>query len=521
MKRLEVIFALLLTGAFPSMGGVLHVEAPSRPVPRYGRADFRIVLTGNWENPWFQEQVSLDMSVTSPSGAVLRVPCFYVSGESGGESVWEARFTPQEKGRYAYSFIYSENGRPEVPACAGRLKVSRPRGRHGILHPGDDWTFRYDDWTPFRGVGENLCWESRTEDDSRYFRKLHEQHERFNYPAMLASLAANGGNFTRMWMCPWNFPIDRPDNFNNHRYSASSAWINESAAARLDETLSLAEKLGIRIMLCIGQGDVVADRAFFNEESARARYRNYLRYIVARWGYSPSIAMWEFFNEVDNIQFANAEAPIPAEEIVQWHREMASYLKALDPYGHIVTTSISHRDLEGLNDIPGIDVNQKHIYCATSSIPETILRYEGLHGKPYVIGEFGYEWDWSKNFDDFAPQMKADFSRGLWYGLFSPTPVLPMSWWWEWFDKEGMGPRIGDVRKVSEAMLRAGKGAFRPLEAEAPGADSYALQCGRKIWLYVYNPSEKTVTSVRVKTTPERNIKTRVAPGEEVLLRIK
>ena len=521
MKRTALILAILLLGAIPSPGGVLRVEAPSGRVPQYGRADFRVVLEGRWDNPWFQEEAALDMLATSPSGAVLRIPCFYVSGESGGESVWEARFTPQERGRYTYSFIYSENGEAEQPACEGQLKVTRPHGRHGILHANDNWTLRYDDGTLFRGIGENLCWESRTEDDSRFFKELHEQHERFNYPVMLASLARNGGNFTRMWMCSWNFPIDRPDAFNNHRYSPSTRWINQSAAERLDETLSIAEKLGIRIMLCMGPGDVTPDRAFFGDGPARARWKNYLRYIVARWGYSPSVAMWEFFNEVDNIQFADAENPIPSEEIVAWHRDMAAYLKELDPYGHIVTTSISHRDLEGLNDVPGIDINQRHIYCATSSIPETIVRYEGLHGKPYIIGEFGYEWDWSKNFDNFADGMKADFSRGLWYGLFSPTPVTPMSWWWEWFDREGMGRCFRKVRKVSDAMLRAGKGSFVPVEAEAPGAEAYAVRCGRKTWLYVYNPSGEAVGNVLVKTVPERNIKIRVAPGEEALLVIK
>ena len=81
----------------------------------------------------------------------------------------------------------------------------------------------------------------------------------------------------------------------------------------------------------------------------------------------------------------------------------------------------------GMNAIPDMDVNQKHIYNASSVIPSTILSYEEQFGKPYVIGEFSREWDWSKNFNDFADEMDADFKRGLWYGLFSPTPITPMS----------------------------------------------------------------------------------------------
>ena len=499
MKRAALILCILLL-AIPSRGGIINHRGPSGDVPQYGAAEFYVTVYGHWDNPYRQEEVTLDLELTAPSGAFLRVPCFYESGDSGkGTSLWIARFTPQEKGTYAFTFAYRENGGEVSHSSTQQFKAVAPaEGRHGILHPNDNWTLRYDDGTLFRGIGINLCWESRDEDDSRFFKALHERHERYNYPVMLKALAEAGGNFTRMWMCSWNFPIDRKADFNNSRYTPSEAYFNPSAVERLDRVLRLADGYGIRIMLCIGPGDVEADRDFFVSDAAKARYRNHLRYIVARWGWSPAIAMWEFFNEVDNVQFARADSPIPAEEIVAWHREMAAYLKELDPYGHIVTTSISHRDLEGLNDIPGIDINQKHIYCNTSDIPATIRRYEALHGKPYVIGEFGYEWDWSKNFNDFAGDMEADFRRGLWYGLFSPTPVLPMSWWWEWFDNRGVLSYLRHVRTVSIRMLADGRGAFIPVEASAEGAEAFAVRCGKTTWVYVYNPGEEPVRKIQV-----------------------
>lgn len=181
-----------------------------------------------------------------------------------------------------------------------------------------------------------------------------------------------------------------------------------------------------------------------------------------------------------------------------WHTEMAKYLKSIDPFGHITTTSISHRDLAGLNSVPDLDINQKHIYNATSVIPGTISDYEARFGKPYVIGEFGREWDWSKNFDDFADEMDADFRRGLWYGIFSPTPVTPMSWWWEYFENRNMVPYFKAVRKVSDMMLAESGGKFEAVEAVCDGGEAFALKCGRKTYVYVYNPSDKPVTSVTV-----------------------
>ena len=520
MKKLLTSLAVIFC-ALTAVAQVVSVQGPAARVPQYGRADFTVTLKGEWNNPWLQEEAALDLLLTAPSGKQLVLPCFYVDGKSGAESRWAARFTPQEKGTYTYLFRYSEDGRPVSESAKGSFETGKPAG-HGILHTRDNWTLRYDDGTPFRGVAENICWESRANDDSKFFSSLHEMHDRYNYDVMLPQFAAAGGNFTRMWMCSWNFPIDRQDRFNNPRYEASDEYMNPSAVARLDHTVELAERLDIRIMLCMGGGNVRTDRDFFNSAEAKARYRNYLRYIVSRWGYSPAIGMWEFFNEIDNIQFRDQRNPIPASEIVAWHTEMSAYLKSIDPFGHIVTTSISHRDLEGLNEVKDMDINQKHIYRATSSIPGTITRYERQFGKPYVIGEFSYEWDWSRNFDDFAEDMDLDFKRGLWYGIFSPTPITPMSWWWEYFENRGMVPYFRHVRYVSDRMLREGRGSFETVPVQADGADAFAVRCGKKVYVYAYNVSDKPVSSVsipmggRCKVTPYDFGKTAFRGGKRV-----
>ena len=509
MKRL-LSFLLAVSAALTAGAQILSVEGPDR-VAEYGRADFTIVLQGTWNNPYLQEEVTLDLVLTAPSGKTLVLPCFFVEGESGGQSRWGARFTPQEQGRYGYTLVYAERGLPVSESQQGTFEAGKPAG-HGILHPRDNWTLAYDDGTPFRGIAENICWESRTNDDSKFFKALHERHDKYNYDVMLPQFAAAGGNFCRLWMCSWNFPIDRHRNFNNFRYTESDEYFNPSAVARLDHTVELGEELGIHFMLCMGPGDARTDHDFFISEAAKARHRNYLRYIVARWGYSPAIGMWEFFNEIDNIQFRDERNPIPAADIVAWHAEMAAYLKSIDPFGHIVTTSISHRDLEGLNDVKDLDINQKHIYCATSSIPETIIRYEKAHGKPYVIGEFSYEWDWSKNFDDFGEDMDLDFKRGLWYGLFSPTPITPMSWWWEYFENRGLVPYFQNVRYVNDRMLKFGKGSFEPVEVEADGAEAFAVRFGGIIYVYAYNPSSNPVSTLRIPVPRALRIAPKVTP---------
>jgi|SRR6218665_394147 len=496
MKKLLPVLAIAIAGMQPLCAQVNKTTLVTKSPQIFRKAEFDIRLTETWSNPYLQEEIAVDMLLTSPSGKKLVLPCYYESGESGSSSLWKARFAPREKGKYNYVFRISKNGKIASSSKKSSF-LSGNSSAKGFLNAKDNWTLQFDNGEAFRGLGENICWESRANDDSKYFKALHEQ-PKYNYEYMLPSLAKHGGNFFRTWIYSFNLPLDWKKGFNNNRYTATDKYFNPGAIAKIDRMFDLSDSLGLYVMLTLGMGAYHVNEGgfspsaddFFVNPLSKQRYKNRLRYFIARWGYSTSVGMWELFNEVDNVQFRNKEKPISATSIVQWHDEMSTYIKETDPYQHIVTTSISHRDLEGLNSLKYIDINQKHIYKNTASIPATVAQYEQQFGKPYVIGEFGYEWDWSKNFDDFADGMDSDFKRGLWYGLFAPTPVLPLSWWWEYFDNRGTDAYLLHVRSVMDQMLKAGKGDFKPLNAtvEDPGIVKYAMKCGDMAFVYVYNP---------------------------------
>jgi hypothetical protein len=250
-------------------------------------------------------------------------------------------------------------------------------------------------------------------------------------------------------------------------------------------------------------GPAVAPMDFFTNAEAKAQYKNRLRYLVARWGYSPHIAAWEFFNEIDNLMYGLPER-IPDEVVTSWHTEMSEFLSKTDPYHHLITTSISHRAVKGLYDVPAIDFNQVHIYghdgqSRIADFSKTISKDENVHGKPPVIGEYGFEWDWNKNFDAFSSSMDYDFKKGLWVGLFSPTPILPMSWWWEYFDRKGTAKYIQRVRSILDQMLVAGSGKFEETKCSwgenDPSRQAMAVQCGATTFVLLINDSAETVTS--------------------------
>ena len=467
--------------------------------------DFVVVLTGAWENPYRSTEVALDLELLAPSGRRLTVPGYYEQGASGKPSVWRVRYAPAEVGAYSGKFVLKLNGErlPPVPAS---FEVA-PSASKGFLHVAGPWVFRFDNGEPFRGIGENICWEARSQDDSRYFKALNE-HPRFTYEYLLGQLSANGGNFFRTWMCPWNLPLEWPHVIDTARYRDDSAPFNRSAIERMDQLLEICGEADVYFMLTLdahgallgGLWDINAYNArnggpaatpegFFTDPKAKARYKDRLRYLVARWGWSPHLAAWEFFNEIDNAMYGQKPERIPDRVIVDWHAEMSAYLKSIDPYGRLVTTSVSHRDVAGLNRVPGLDFSQRHIYRNTPSIPETLRKYVRAEGKPYVIGEFAFEWDWSKDFNLIAGDMDRDYKLGLWLGLFSPTPILPMSWWWEFFDERHLTSTLGKVRSVQQRMFAAGHGSFQEAECRWLGTPTpaYGVRCGDTTFVLLVN----------------------------------
>ena len=109
-----------------------------------------------------------------------------------------------------------------------------PSDEKGFLHISNNWIFCFDNGNAFRGIGENIAWESRSQDDSRFFCNLQES-PRYNYEYLLSNLAANGGNFFRTWMCPWNLPLEWKTVSNTNRYANDDNYFNASAMLRMDQ----------------------------------------------------------------------------------------------------------------------------------------------------------------------------------------------------------------------------------------------------------------------------------------------
>jgi len=97
--------------------------------------------------------------------------------------------------------------------------------------------------------------------------------------------------------------------------------------------------------------------------------------------------------------------------------------------------------------------------------------------------------------------MDSDFKRGLWLGLFSPTHVLPLSWWWEYFENRGMMSYFARVRMMLDQMMKEGKGSFIPVEVATDQSlvKVYGVKCGKSTFIYLFNPTiESKICSVNL-----------------------
>jgi hypothetical protein len=288
---------------------------------------------------------------------------------------------------------------------------------------------------------------------------------------------------------------------------------------RLDEILNMCKEKGLYVMLTLDYHGIFKSGVdiwgsdaewrtnpynsangglcgkpidFFTSAEAKKIYKNKLRYLVARWGYSTNLACWELWNEVDNVM---GDQDIPEAVIVSWHKEMANYLKEIDPYKHLVSTSISHREMPGLWKIENIDFSGWHLYGPHGNlkdIKKSIQKYIKEFDKPNIIGEFAAGWKGpGKDFPGGIYEL--NMHNGLWRGMFSPTPVLPLSWWWEWHYYKGHYFHFKAAAGFVSLMVKNENEILEEIAVKSVDGDMeiMGLKSGEEIFLWLRNPNEE------------------------------
>lgn len=435
---------------------LLDIVSLAQPAPRFIRLtsaqlwqklEFCITNVPAATNPFDPDVIRLDATFTLPSGKTMTVPAFWYQGYQRrlaggyedltpvGSPQWRLRFTPPETGGYTVSLVIQTNDQPygspvvtnfTVPpavlsADAGYVQVATNKEY-----------FQTSVGQPLRLIGMNVGWPG--------------SRGTYDYDNWFPAMQAAGMNFGRILITPWSFGLETDSNSLDH-YRLDHAW-------QLDYVFQQAQQHDIRLVLCLvmhlmlqpvpdiwgadnywqsnpyntaNGGPCINQDAFFTNTVARTLFEKRLRYLIARYGYSPSLMSWEFFSEVDN-----EYTWLNPTDVATWHGIMGDWLHAHDPFGHLVTTSLTGgSDRPQIWSLPQLDYANYHSYG--EAFPATRLNavaqsFHQHYDKPVIIEEYGTSaLSWNQTNDSHL----RGFRQGLWGGAVGGSAGTAMSWWYE------------------------------------------------------------------------------------------
>ncbi len=483
-RCLWLCLAVLAPGRLAA--GPLQI-VPLNPAALWGLAEFRVEGVPAAANAFDPDLIRVDATFTAPSGRSTAVPAFWYQEFSHalvdarealtpvGAPHWRIRFTPTEPGEHTLAVRVVLAGAAEGGAATVRFAVpaGAPAGRTGWVRVGPDRRyFETTDGRPLRLIGENVCWSDErgtgTYDYERWFGRMEQ----------------SGQNFARLWLAPWFLGLEhRPGTLN--QYDQAAAWqLDRIFALAAQDHLYLLLSLDHHGMFQVGSrswagsnnfwtrnpysreagGPCARPNDFFTDARARQLYQKRLRYLVARYGWSPQLLAWQFFNEIDNV-YGLLNGP----DVLAWHREMGAWLRAHDPFGHLITTSLTGGSVRPeFWELPEMDFSMYHSYGDAAPLE----RLAGLarsfvvqHRRPMMIGEFGTSGaNWNSPGD---PHLRG-FRQCLWGGALGGSVGTAMSWWWGDIDDENVYPLYASLHRILGA---AGweTGAWTPAEFAGSG----------------------------------------------------
>jgi hypothetical protein len=396
---------------------ILSVEADGNDIPRYESVELTLDVDAQYENPYDAREVSLDAIFTGPDGAERRVPGFW-----DGEGSWKIRYTASQEGLWTYTITVRDSRGNSLPHL-GELTVVAS-DLHGWIQMGHLFDPAYSgrylvhhDGTPFYGVGHadalNILIDGFDEDEG---------------VGLFDAMKAANENYVVWWPLYTNSPVSS----NYADYSLANMKV-------IDMIVKDAEKEEIYLILTIWDHPQLRDdnhpswdtgnwsrngfsklsslEDFFVAKEAWAWQENLYRYVIARWGYSPAIGLWQTVSEING---TNA-----LEQMDAWHERVNAYFVANDPYRHPTTASGSG-EVDWEAGHLAMDVPQVHLYewnedavAAAAHTAEWTSRMWDRAEKPNWIGEFGVTGD------ALYPEL---FHHSIWAALASGAALTPAEW---------------------------------------------------------------------------------------------
>lgn len=413
------------------------------------------VLLNDYKNVYDPDEVSVDAEISLPDGKKMTVPCYYfIKGfyENSQWKVdsttqyWAVRFSSPQAGTHKVILkLTDKNGVSSTSAYTLETKQATQKGIVGMDSDNKQY-YRHQTGEPFYPLGINVGWNSTA-----------------NYTTIINNLSDANANLVRYWQVPFN---RQALEWKKDGYTGGIGVYSQQAAAMQDSMINLASAKDIRLQLVLFQHGMFSENVnsnwsdnpynvalggplnraeeFFYNESVKKSTKKLLRYIVARWGYSSSVFAWELFNEVQFTGIHNSQTATWKSAVLTWHDEMGKYIKSIDAFKHIITTSADDNQCLSMDKLTGLDVVQYHLYNAkllASQNSQDKKFKDNLIRTGVINGEYGEDVSTAK-----VPYEKQRIS--IWTGIMSQVPHL--MWLWDDYTK----PEWANLFKYPAAFVK-------------------------------------------------------------------
>lgn len=401
-------------------------------------------------NVYKEQDVAVEMEIVSPKDETFKIDAFYFEeyafnedmelkawGEGGRTEkapCFRIRLNPKTAGVYNYKVTLKIKGELK-DTINGSVEIADndKQSRLASVEPKRRQVFTTPLGKPFAVIGENLSWNNPAKIKTQFGQYTANQ---------MKLLAEHGGNYARIW--------DYVD--TGSRIKKAVHQMNQDSSAMWDYIFESAEECGFYISFCLNphgevstsidrtfpssiwckeNGGYIEDAAdfFTNKETIEAS-KTHLRYVIARWGYTESILCWELFNEIDHSDALSKKGMI--NEVNAWLKDMADYIRAKDPYGHMVASSAGYPIVSfAISDT--FDFVYYHLYNYLTLTQAQRLCYSTWRGynKPVVVGETGIDGPVKTMNNQRIGEDLLELFQGNWAALMGSAAGTGMHWWWE------------------------------------------------------------------------------------------
>jgi hypothetical protein len=521
MKARNILFFLLimllqidmLSAAAPE---IIRLRQRPDSVGLYEKFEVSLELKCDFVNPFDPADIDISAVFTSPSGKKWNINGFY---NFSNATLWKVRFSPDETGKWDYSVtIKDKNG---TVASAPQSFIAVSSKWNGPIQVASNKRYLiHSNGKDFFGVG---LW-------------YNDGYEGFGSGRVEATeldrLKSLGVNFISTYITPletWASGIGRYD---------------QNIAGRIDELLEMLEERDMVLSLNLwfhsymsetvwGGGNVrwyvnpykqiMEAKDFYRSEEGWKYQEKLYRYMIARYGYSRSLALWFIVDEVNGTDGWVTGDSLKAAE---WIGKVHKYLKANDPWNRPTTgtrsggikefwhegyqiTDIAAREIYEAQGFP-INKTSTIDSAKTNPLIDSYRNYADQnqklwhgYGKPVINGETGYAHTF---YEPSMPGYLAQVHNAMWVTLATGSCMMPF--WWahsRFINDNVVNNQLTSLRRFTDRIPVAHLTDIKPAVISCiKGGDAYAMQTNEMVFGWVVN-SEGDVAGEKITVSSLKN----------------